>query len=150
MTVTSDWFYRFVMNLISRFFYKEVLAKYLIGLALVYFLCRFLIGIVFHQGEKMDKIVLGSTMEKVEAILRENEAARDSDKALWLIFIYKHNNPYGIEMEKLAGLLSESPSFETITRARRKVQENSVDLRGVNYQERIKRSFDVAKFLKEF
>mgnify|MGYP000483512673 CR=1 FL=1 len=98
----------------------------------------------------MDKIVLGSTMEKVEAILRENEAARDSDKALWLIFIYKHNNPYGIEMEKLAGLLSESPSFETITRARRKVQENSVDLRGVNYQERIKRSFDVAKFLKEF
>ena len=77
------------------------------------------------------------TMEqKVEEILRKHLKARDSDNELYLAWAYYEGNM--TEGEKQAfGVFKEVmrrlPSLESLSRARRRLQEDNVYLRGESY-----------------
>lgn len=61
-----------------------------------------------------------TTAQRVENILRASQLARNSDKKLISIYLEKSGlNLTGSQIDKLMSL----PSFETITRVRRKLQE---------------------------
>lgn len=71
---------------------------------------------------------LKTTKEKVTELLSEYPELRDSDKLLWLAYMNKHHqlrDKIGanyLDFRKI--LLSEDvPTMESITRARRKIQE---------------------------
>ena len=70
--------------------------------------------------------LLRTTIEKVECILKESKPARDSDKVLWAIYVYKYLNVRpDTRMDELVSMILDGnvPTFETISRARRKIQE---------------------------
>lgn len=81
-------------------------------------------------------------MQDVHILLKDYSRLRDSDRMLWLAYCVKHKNlkqVLGVEnYEKFKKwLLDENiPAFESITRARRKVQENFADVRGSKYKEK--------------
>lgn len=71
---------------------------------------------------------LKTTKEKVTELLSEYPELRDSDKLLWLAYMNKHHQlryklgANYLDFKKI--LLSEDvPTMESITRARRKIQE---------------------------
>ena len=91
------------------------------------------------------------TMHKrVMAVLTDTPVSRSSDKAL-IAEIYRRY--YGIYGEPFYTVMhiSDLPSFETITRCRRKIQETHEDLRAVEpvENERINRQIDFIEYAKE-
>ena len=88
---------------------------------------------------------------KVMQVLLDNPQARSSDKVL-ISEVYSRfydvcNEPFWMVMEGMP----ELPSFETITRCRRKIQETHEDLRAVDpvEKERINRQIDFIEYAKE-
>ncbi len=81
-------------------------------------------------------------MQDIHILLKEYPPLRDSDRLLWLAYCVKHKglrSLLGNEVyEKFKKwLLNEKvPAFESITRARRKVQENYSEVRGLKYKEK--------------
>ncbi len=89
--------------------------------------------------------------KRVMAVLTDTPEARSSDKIL-ISEVYSRfydvcNEPFWQVMEEMSGL----PSFETITRCRRKIQETHEDLRAVDpvEKERINRQIDFIEYAKE-
>jgi hypothetical protein len=79
--------------------------------------------------------------EQVKIILTEWNQTRDDDMLLWAIFL--HMNGYVKPEEKFFDVVPKArerglPSYESITRARRKVQEKEPSLRGKRYVQRMK------------
>ena len=81
-------------------------------------------------------------LHRVKAILELSPAARDDDKLLWLAYV---NQYFGLKRKlgdtaynsfKEFLLNNDLPSFESISRARRKNQEEHPSLRGFSYEER--------------
>lgn len=80
--------------------------------------------------------------ETVEKLLRDNVAYRDNDKLLWARLV--QDSLGGVQMIQVMSAYEllrkftkgELPSYESISRARRKVQELHKELRGTNYEER--------------
>ena len=78
---------------------------------------------------------------RVSAILKRSPQSRDSDKKLWLIYCDVFLD---LEQAILGGpdsfrswiLSKEVPTFETITRSRRKLQAQYPELRGSNYKQK--------------
>lgn len=60
-------------------------------------------------------------IDKVEAILTENFETRDNDKLLVIIFFNRYFGWFTTDI-----VLNTNVSFESITRARRKLQENPI------------------------
>ncbi len=90
--------------------------------------------------------------EQVKLILAKWEKARDDDMLLWAIFL--HKNGYVKPDEKFFDVLPNTkerglPSYESITRARRKVQEKEPSLRGTKYVQRIKAESDFHDYYKD-
>ena len=84
---------------------------------------------------------LKTTKEIVESILEKKEKARESDELL-ICLVYKALGrdwtiPFGQMMSIVAS--QELPAFETISRCRRKLQQDREELRGSNYTERLKK-----------
>ena len=79
---------------------------------------------------------------KVQILLAKFPQLRDSDKLLWLAYLcHYHNlrNEIGLEnYEKLKTIVmnEKTPTMESITRARRKIQENGL-YQGNKRQERL-------------
>ena len=75
----------------------------------------------------------------VKGILSNNIEARDSDKTLFLEVLKKlnlieHDFTNILGHKVTISNWENMPQFESITRARRKVQENNPELRGKNYK----------------
>jgi hypothetical protein len=89
--------------------------------------------------ERIDKIK--SIKSEVENMLYKSPASRDSDDKLvcniWYNRIGKDKIEQMTAMELLT-IISEGklPSYDNISRARRKLQEDNVNLRGESYKER--------------
>lgn len=88
------------------------------------------------------------TMHKrVERILRESPATRSSDRAL-ITAVY--DDYYGVINQPFWKVMAnnELPSFETITRCRRKIQEQDESLRGTKKVEeaRIDKQIDFLEY----
>ena len=67
-------------------------------------------------------MILSTTAQKVEQILKENKEARDSDAELIATYAFMD---LGLDLTKLAtfrAIIEKLPSLETITRARRIIQ----------------------------
>lgn len=93
---------------------------------------------------------------KVKYILTVYPETRDSDKKLWLRFMCiakdLHTEINFGTFENFCDLLldKETPTFETLSRCRRKIQEMCEDLRGELYHDRQYEQIEVRKHLKEF
>lgn len=77
--------------------------------------------------------------DTVRTILLENPRTRDDDMYLYSVFLAKFNlvRPDETFYEVMVSAKSRGlPSYESITRARRKVQENEEYLRGKNRKAR--------------
>ena len=85
---------------------------------------------------------LVNNKDRVLKILQDYKSTRDSDKKLWLAFMVNHH-----DLRKELGdksyrklreiiLKKETPTFETISRIRRKLQEIYEQIRGENYKEK--------------
>lgn len=72
--------------------------------------------------------------QQVEAILKTYPKARDNDNELFLCYLYCT----GKIKDKLIATdsIREMPPLESLSRARRKLQETYPYLRGVNYKQR--------------
>lgn len=76
--------------------------------------------------------------DKVEKILRDHPDTRDSDKLLWLAYSCKHTNLKTLFASKNFDYLTfkkwlmheDTPMFESLSRARRKIQEDNPELQG--------------------
>lgn len=83
---------------------------------------------------------------KVETILRLHPEARDDDKLLWLAYMQTYgplktiheNHRQAVSWFRSVIMSRETPKFETLRRARQKVQETTPELRGKNYKGRKK------------
>ena len=68
------------------------------------------------------------TMIVVENILKRHQGTRDSDKALILEYLLQEtdlkNESYELKNRIAKAVYTQMPSFETITRARRRIQES--------------------------
>lgn len=85
----------------------------------------------------------------VKAILLENSATRDDDMLLYAAFCAKHNlvAPYKTFYEVMANAKKWGlPSYESITRARRKVQEMEEYLGGERRKERQDRAEELRDY----
>lgn len=69
---------------------------------------------------------LRTVLAKVDKILEENEAARDSDKVLYIEYLRRFTT-LGINMfytlDEIGECIMDIPTPETISRARRKIQQ---------------------------
>lgn len=89
-------------------------------------------------------LIKGNVEERVKHLLIHRPILRDNDKALWLVYlnrfhdmrsrVEKSASPY-IEFRTIL-LNPKTPMFESISRARRKIQENHPELRGKSYTKR--------------
>ena len=88
--------------------------------------------------------------------LEDNAALRDNDNKLVANIWYKHiKKTRDLSSMKALDLLvalgnNELPSWESITRCRRKIQQERTDLRGKNYDKRQRYQKDVAKNIRNF
>jgi hypothetical protein len=78
-----------------------------------------------------------------ESILRTNPDSRDSDSKLIALYMHKELTKMGHDLKAITGVdflglmyNGKLPSSEAITRARRKLQELHIDLRGKTYEQR--------------
>lgn len=100
-----------------------------------------------HDTKRRDAAQELSTISGiVEALLRESPATRASDKLL-IVSVYDR---YGVLYEPFYKVMARNdlPSFETITRCRRKVQEEHEELRAVKpvENERISRQVNFIEY----
>jgi hypothetical protein len=74
----------------------------------------------------------------VMEILEKRKQTRDSDKKLWLSYLYNYCGLDRQSLEKVAQVVLDpsTPTMESITRARRKIQERHPELRGKTYKQR--------------
>ena len=99
---------------------------------------------------------LKTVERKVVLFLEDKEELRDSDNKLvasiWWSHIKETRNPSKMSALDLLIALgnNELPSWETLTRCRRKVQEKRTDLRGKKYDARQKHQKEVIKDLREY
>lgn len=89
--------------------------------------------------------------EQVHKILERWQGARDDDMLLYAIFLHM-NNYVGVE-ERFYDVMSTArarglPSYESITRARRKVQEKEPNLRGQRYKKRMEEESAYHKYYR--
>lgn len=95
----------------------------------------------------LDKIK--SVKKSVETLLRKNPKLRDSDDKLiatiWYNETVKLNE--GLSAKDFLKVLGKGAltSPEAITRARRKAQQHNIDLRGTNYQGRLKEEINIRR-----
>lgn len=88
----------------------------------------------------------------VKRILIENPATRDDDMLLWGSFLAKfmivlpHEEFYDVIQNARARKI---PSYESITRARRKVQEREPNLRGKRYSGRKKEEREYREYYSQ-
>lgn len=81
-------------------------------------------------------------MNKVEVLLRAEPKYRDNDCALWSRVVTNHLGGIGRLQEMTAYELlkmvtaHQLPSYESISRVRRKLQEEFPELRGEGYKKR--------------
>ena len=95
------------------------------------------------------------TIDKVMSIMETHPITRDCPRYLWLAYMNIHlrlrekigNEAYE-ELKKII-LNKNTPTFETLLRSKRKVEEIREDLRGENYDKRQKQSYIVAKNMKK-
>lgn len=77
---------------------------------------------------------LNKVQDRVEDILIKYPECRDSDKLLWLAYNCIYNdlkeNLFGYQAFKTWLLKNNIPMFESLSRARRKIQEHNKDLQG--------------------
>ncbi len=90
--------------------------------------------------------------DRVRRILEKNISARESDQFLSATIWYNELIDLGIDKEtalKLCRLIKDNKltSFESISRSRRKVQEEVPSLRGRNYFERHRNKTKIRKEL---
>ena len=96
---------------------------------------------------------LTSNYAKVKELLASDKKYRDNDNALWSRFVANHLG--GLEIIKamsayeLLWMMTENklPSFESVSRIRRKVQEDCPELRGDSYQAKQEKQSEVKKEL---
>lgn len=86
--------------------------------------------------------------QTVEKLLREYVSTRDSDKELLLGWLHIHG------MIREDGMIHknairEMPILESLTRARRELQQENPFLRGQNYQKRQTREQQVREFYRQ-
>lgn len=90
--------------------------------------------------------------DQVRYILNKYPKARDDDYLLWAIFLFMNNIVK--EEEKFYEVITKAkanklPSYESITRARRKVQEKEPNLRGKAYAQRKKEEATYHDFYRD-
>lgn len=89
-------------------------------------------------------------IDRVEYILRNYLSSRDNDKKLYLRYILEvydiKDCTMAIDVFNII-LHKKTPSFESISRARRKIQEHNPELRGKNYKERKKEQEKVREWV---
>lgn len=91
---------------------------------------------------------------KVEEILSRNTRCRDSDSILYSTLLYHEigidrlQSMDGFELLKLISQ-DKYPSYDTIARVRRKLQEENEHLRGESYRERHNQEADVRARISE-
>lgn len=84
--------------------------------------------------------------DQVINLLEQFPECRDNDHRLYMVLLYNIDQELkGCVFEQFAKKFVEGsyPSFESITRARRKAQEENVNLRGKNYMSRQLNAADV-------
>ncbi len=95
-----------------------------------------------------------TSMSKVRALLELYPTTRDSDKLLWLAYLVNYHGlktSIGDEayMKFREILMNEStPTMESVTRARRKVQESDSALCGEKKSERLKQEKQMREILQ--
>ena len=94
---------------------------------------------------------------EVETLLKKHQHLRDDDNKLWANICFSHCQKLGFKpkeqtaMEFLSLLSSgQLPSFESISRCRRKLQEQYPQLRGKKYGERQGEQKKVIEQIKAF
>jgi hypothetical protein len=90
--------------------------------------------------------------EQVKMIMSNWEQTRDDDMLLWAIFL--HMNGYVKPEERFFDVLKNArarnlPSYESVTRARRKVQEQFPEYRGKRYAQRQKNEQEYHKYYRD-
>ena len=100
---------------------------------------------------------LFSVIKEVEKLLTKHPILRDNDEKLmafiWADYIGKKENMNGPETWKdVIRLLSKGklPSYESVSRCRRKIQETNPDLRGEKWIKRHKRSESIKKNITSY
>jgi len=86
-------------------------------------------------------MLIKNTAKKVEAMLYKTPILRDDDNRLVANYWYKEIGPGLIDNMSIIDFLTkystgQLTSADTITRARRKVQENNPSLRGEKWEDR--------------
>ena len=89
----------------------------------------------------------------VKEILQNEPLTRDDDFKLYSSYIYKIHGSNAITMSfrKFMTTATESkmPPFESVTRARRKLQYENEELRGNKYNKRLEKQLDYIEYSKE-
>ena len=89
-----------------------------------------------------------SVLEEVKDFLIKHPALRDSDERLMANIWAKHlGDPSYVNGDDILKMLAkkELPSYESISRCRRKIQQSTPYLRGEKWEERHKRSKKIRK-----
>ena len=89
----------------------------------------------------------------VKHILTKKEAARDDDMYLYALVLYKFKliDPNETFYQVMTSAKTRGlPSYESVSRARRKVQEQEPELRGAKYKERKKEEEEYRGFYSPF
>jgi len=90
-------------------------------------------------------------LSRVEGILELHEDARDSDERLiWYYFNMYYRNPDQMTLSDTLRAMhnAQIPRFESISRLRRKVQNEREDLRGDKYEARKMKAAKVKSIFK--
>lgn len=94
----------------------------------------------------MRKRFRNKLMQRVVSILENHPNSRDSDeRVVWHYITRYYGDPESISAGKLLAMMhsAEMPHFESITRARRKIQKEREDLRGETYAGRKKKEAEM-------
>lgn len=90
-------------------------------------------------------------MHRIASILEEHINARDSDeRVVWHYIARYYGDPSQLSAQDLltAMHLRHIPRFESISRARRKVQEEQEELRGETYSGRKKKAVEMKNIFR--
>jgi hypothetical protein len=100
----------------------------------------------------MKKKFKNKLMHRIASILEEHINARDSDeRVVWHYIARYYGDPADLSAEELLMAMHNRtmPRFESISRARRKVQEEREDLRGETYAGRKRRATQMKTLFKK-
>lgn len=89
--------------------------------------------------------------KQVDHILREYEKARDDDRLLLMAYMHYFGDLTEEEQEAfkiLSPALKRMPSIESLTRLRRKLQEENPYLRGIHYKQRKTREKQIREYYR--